>query len=372
MSDALVSRPSVPVDEAASERTERDHLRGMERVLLAVQQLSLARDLAEVQRIVRTSARELLGCDGVTFVLRDNDTCYYADENAIAPLWKGSRFPMEICIGGWSMLHREAAVIGDIYADARIPHAAYRPTFVKSLVMVPIRRLEPVGAIGAYWARERTPSSLEVSLLQGLADSTSVAMAHVQMISELEQRVLDRTAELEKANAELEKANAAIRQLTLTDELTGLSNRRGFNVLAEAALSTARSSGRNRLLAYLDIDGLKQLNDSEGHDVGDRLIADVAATLRASLGQTDALARIGGDEFCVLACDTDDDSWSLRNRLVEAFRRFNENAGRPYEVSASIGLLPIAVGDTTTLEDLVRRADRLMYADKQGKLRPTP
>lgn len=101
------------------------YVRGMERLVQAVQELSLARSLPDIQRIVRTAARELTGCDGATFVLRDNGMCYYADEDAIAPLWKGSRFPLEICISGWAMLNRQAAIIPDIYLDNRIPHAAY-------------------------------------------------------------------------------------------------------------------------------------------------------------------------------------------------------------------------------------------------------
>lgn len=77
----------------------------------AVQEMSLARNLESVMRIVRSAARRLTGADGATFVLRDNDMCYYADEDAIAPLWKGQRFPMEICISGWSMINRKPAII---------------------------------------------------------------------------------------------------------------------------------------------------------------------------------------------------------------------------------------------------------------------
>ncbi|TPG33059.1 PP2C family protein-serine/threonine phosphatase [Mycolicibacterium hodleri] len=189
----------------SGEFTDTDHARGMARLVQAVQELSLARSLPEVQRIVRTAARELTGCDGATFVLRDDGKCYYADEDAIAPLWKGSRFPLEACISGWAMLNRDSAVIPDIYRDARIPHEAYRPTFVKSLVMVPIRKLDPIGAIGNYWAYERQPSEREVSLLQALADATSIAMENVGVYSELENRVRDRTVALEQANEEIHK-----------------------------------------------------------------------------------------------------------------------------------------------------------------------
>ncbi|HYB22507.1 MAG TPA: sensor histidine kinase, partial [Solirubrobacteraceae bacterium] len=161
---------------------------GEERELLpgVIQRLSLARSVQEVQEIVRTAARRLTGADGATFVLRDGEHCYYADEDAISPLWKGQRFPLEICISGWAMLNRRPAIIPDIYQDERIPHEAYRPTFVKSLVMVPIRQLDPIGAIGNYWASRHEPTARELALLQALADSTAVAMENVRFYEELE------------------------------------------------------------------------------------------------------------------------------------------------------------------------------------------
>jgi GAF domain-containing protein len=183
------------------------YLAGMQRLLRAVQELSMARELADVQRVVRQAARELTGCDGATFVLRDGDRCHYADEDAIAPLWKGQRFPMNICISGWAMLNRQSAVIPDIYADPRIPHEAYRPTFVKSLVMVPIRQLDPVGAIGNYWAAAHQPTEDEIALLQALADATSVAMENVRVNSELAHRARaqdDHLRELDRETRDLE------------------------------------------------------------------------------------------------------------------------------------------------------------------------
>lgn len=147
--------------------------------------LSMARGLDEIMAIVRTRVRALVGADGITFVLRDGDKCYYADEDAITPLWKGQSFPAETCISGWAMIHREVVTIEDIYADDRIPHAAYRPTFVKSLAMVPVRREDPVAAIGAYWARRHQPSPGEIAILQRIANSTAVAMTNVSLIEAL-------------------------------------------------------------------------------------------------------------------------------------------------------------------------------------------
>lgn len=346
-------------EPAASTFTVSDYVDGMERLVHAIQELSLARSLPDLQRIVRSSARELTGCDGATFVLRDNDSCYYADEDAIAPLWKGSRFPIRSCISGWAMLNRDAAVIPDIYGDPRIPHALYRPTFVKSLVMVPIRKLEPIGAIGNYWANPHHPSDQEVHLLQALADSTSIAMENVQVYSELERRVRDRTAALEDANEE-------IRRLSVTDELTGLNNRRGFYLLAEQKLRGSHHLGHNCVLAFLDVDGLKKVNDELGHDTGDRLIKDVARVLRTIRRESDILARIGGDEFCVMVTESAGDTPSLEERLALAFENFNATIDRPYRLSASIGFVRAPVSDGANVGELLARADKLMYAQKKA------
>lgn len=147
--------------------------------------LSLARGVDEVMAIVRSGVRPMVGADGITFVLRDGDKCFYADEDAISPLWKGQRFPLEACISGWAMLHREVVLIEDIYADDRIPHAAYRPTFVRSLAMVPVRQDDPVGAIGAYWSARKMPSEHEVRVLRRIANSAAVAMTNLQLTSAL-------------------------------------------------------------------------------------------------------------------------------------------------------------------------------------------
>ena len=150
-----------------------------------VQQLSLCRTADDVMGVLRTSVRTLIGADGVTVVLRDGDLCHYADEDAIAPLWKGRRFPMQTCISGWAMLNRQQVAIEDIYADARIPHDAYRPTFVKSLAMTPIRQADPMGAIGVYWARGHAATEMELAALQAIGDSAAIAFANVQLLGSL-------------------------------------------------------------------------------------------------------------------------------------------------------------------------------------------
>ncbi|OJU05941.1 MAG: hypothetical protein BGN83_01605 [Rhizobium sp. 63-7] len=148
-------------------------------------QLSMARGIDEVMDVVRKNARALVGADGITFVLREDDKCFYADEDAISPLWKGQRFPVETCISGWAMINRQVVIIEDIYADDRIPHAAYRPTFVKSLTMVPVRMDDPVAAIGAYWARRHVPTNEQLRRLKRIANSAAVALTNVSLLDAL-------------------------------------------------------------------------------------------------------------------------------------------------------------------------------------------
>jgi diguanylate cyclase (GGDEF)-like protein len=327
-----------------------------------------------VAEIVRHAARGLTGADGATFVLRDGDRCYYRDEDAIEPLWKGQRFPMSACISGWAMLNRQATVIPDIYLDPRIPHEAYRPTFVKSLVMVPIRTLEPIGAIGNYWASPHTASAAQIELLQALADSTSIAMENIQVYAELERRVEERTGQLVEVNQRLqaemrerERMAAEVRQLSLTDELTGLRNRRGFLLLAERELEAAHRRGGRCLLLYADLDYLKQANDRFGHAAGDAMLIDAAQLLRSLFRSTDVVARLGGDEFVVLASDyTSSEEVLLRlHRALDSFRR---SSGRP--LSLSVGIAESALRGATNLNALLQQADSAMYANKCARRTP--
>lgn len=222
----------------------------------AVQKLSLSRDIETVMFIVRTTARKISGADGATFVLRENDKCYYADEDAISPLWKGQRFSIHSCISGWAMLHRQSVVIEDIYSDSRIPINAYRPTFVKSLVMVPIRSIDdPIGAIGTYWAHHYIPTEDQVILLQSLADITAVTLENIKVYNELEERVKERTLELINS-LNREKELSAMRRhffsmashefkTPLTNILTSTSLLESYN--NEGKLAEKRAKHINRI-----------------------------------------------------------------------------------------------------------------------------
>ncbi|KAA9153933.1 HAMP domain-containing histidine kinase [Microbacterium lushaniae] len=188
---------------------------GPDALTRTVERLATALRLSEITEIVAEAVRELTGADGATFVFREDGQCFYAEENAIGPLWKGHRFPLTSCVSGWAMLHRETVVIPDIYTDERVPHDAYRPTFVASLVMAPVRSADPIGALGAYWAEQTRPDPEVVRRLEVLADTAAVAVENL----ELRGAIGRRSAERDRFAARADDLDAAMH--TLVHDLRG-------------------------------------------------------------------------------------------------------------------------------------------------------
>jgi PAS domain S-box-containing protein len=164
-------------------------------LIAVIRRLAVVPTLAETMEIVTQAVRALLTADGATFVLRDGELCHYADEDALTPLWKGRRFPMSACVSGWCMGQNQTVAIADIYADDRVPHDAYRPTFVRSLALAPVGRGEPFAVIGAYWSTIRESTADELDLLQTIADAASLAISVAQLAPLAEARLAAEAAE---------------------------------------------------------------------------------------------------------------------------------------------------------------------------------
>lgn len=174
------------------------------------------------------------------------------------------------------------------------------------------------------------------------------------------------------------KREAALRDVALTDELTGLYNRRGWFTIADHEIERARRSTGRRGLLFIDVDGLKQVNDALGHREGDRAIAAAADVLRRCARSSDVLGRLGGDEFVLLLGEGGSPA-VVRQRVVEALVEHNAGSGAPFELRLSIGAEVWYPDEACSLDELVRRADGQMYADKaarperhDGLLRPLP
>jgi len=175
---------------------------------------------------------------------------------------------------------------------------------------------------------------------------------------------------LYEKNLELEKANERLRTLSLTDELTGLNNRRGFMILANGLFKFARRAKHPLCLLYIDMDALKSINDTFGHAAGDSALTHFAQILTKTFRDSDVVARLGGDEFVVLTVDaTESGLKSIQARLQSNVDTHNLESARGYSLSFSLGIIRVDLDSTFTVEAMLAQADEAMYAHKKKRKR---
>lgn len=158
-----------------------------------------------------------------------------------------------------------------------------------------------------------------------------------------------------------------LRQLSVIDELTGVNNRRGFPLAARNELALAERASRPGVLLFIDLDGLKKINDTYGHGAGDHALETTSRLLRANIRRRDVLGRIGGDEFCVLLTEasrlSDVDLWA--NRLRDHVARHNGTSRQPYRLALTVGATIFEHDTPHTVEELIARADAAMYQARE-------
>lgn len=210
-------------------------------------------------------------------------------------------------------------------------------------------------ALGTICVIDRQPRQLterQIESLQALARQVSALL------------------KLRQVSAQLAQANKEMQSLSLTDELTGLFNRRGFMFHAEQQFKLNRTprGANGLLLLYADLDELKQINDCYGHHEGSAAITAIGEILKQTFRDSDVVARLGGDEFTVLAINADEDSDRLvAARLEENINKSNEKSGKPYKLTLSVGVVVINPNNKTSIEKLMMQADLAMYKNKQSK-----
>lgn len=163
-----------------------------------------------------------------------------------------------------------------------------------------------------------------------------------------------------------------LRTLLLIDDLTELHNRRGFFVLARQQFKLSARTKQKMLLLYMDIDGMKEINDRFGHMEGDRALRETANIIKETLRKSDITARISGDEFVALMINVADMDVQtiIRDRLTRAFNELNATPGRTFKLSVSIGSARYEPENPRSIEELLSSADRTMYEDKKRKKIP--
>lgn len=170
---------------------------------------------------------------------------------------------------------------------------------------------------------------------------------------------------------ERKRLELTLQRMAVVDDLTGLYNRRGFFQHAPRRLTFAHREQKRALLALADMDGLKQINDTYGHVAGDNAIITVAAVLKQTFRDDDIVARIGGDEFAVLAIVK---GKTAEEAILTRLERNLTAAGTPpgYRLSVSLGLAALEAGDAADFDELLKRADRSLYDHKRSKGRTDP
>lgn len=187
------------------------------------------------------------------------------------------------------------------------------------------------------------------------------------LIKQQYQELIEQNQRLEDEIKQRLKAEAEVRELSLTDELTGLNNRRGFFWQANQQFKILQRIQMFCCVLFVDIDGLKQINDSLGHEIGDKMIVDIAQLLKQTFRDSDIIARLGGDEFVILVHVESRNTDEIYPRLQANINRFNQEHNYLYQLSISVGVSQSVLNENVSLEQLIEEADKLMYEDKRAK-----
>ena len=173
---------------------------------------------------------------------------------------------------------------------------------------------------------------------------------------------------LHSALKDLERYNTKLSAISQTDELTGLYNRRGFISLGQESMDLALRMEKQGLVVFADMDGLKIINDTYGHEAGDKAIIAMAEALKNTFRSIDIVSRLGGDEFAIVAVDISAEFIkTLRCRLDTILENYNASSGEPYLLSISLGVVAFTGSENNQLKDLLSLADSVLYEEKKIK-----
>lgn len=232
-----------------------------------------------------------------------------------------------------------------------------------------IQRLAQASGVRHILAKPAEPQDILRVVNENLKQPT--APSRLPQTGQLQREHLQLLADkLYEKVSELETANDRLRNLSLTDELTGLNNRRGFMILATGLLKFARRANLPLCLLYIDLDCLKSINDTFGHGTGDAALTRFARILSETFRDSDAIGRMGGDEFVVLTIDVaENDLSSIQDRLQKNVDIRNNQSLSGYALSFSMGAIQVDLDSSITMEELLSQADAAMYKHKQARKR---
>ena len=316
-------------------------------------------DIEEVYENFAAEVRKLIPFDRLAVNLHnlheENVRVAYFFGEAISGRSKGALFPLkgsisEILTKTRAGLFSHPKNVEEM--DKHFPnHVATFQAGMRSLMGVPLIYRDEV--IGSLHFRSKTPNAYneqDLLLAERIGAQIAGAIANAQLFTDRK------------------RMEEEIREMSLRDQMTDLYNRRGFITLTEQQIRAANRAKRPMLLTFIDLDGLKGINDTLGHEEGDRALIDAANVLRQTFRESDVITRLGGDEFAVLSIDAADmNPEDLSKRLQENIDACNAKETRPYRLAMSWGTVVYDPGSPLSLDELMSSADERMYAQKKAK-----
>jgi diguanylate cyclase (GGDEF)-like protein len=348
--------------EEALKRSEQAALRlAQERGVIAEigRIISSTLDIEEVYERFAEEVRKLIPFDQILVDLVNHQegtiTTAYAAGMEGAGRWKGVVFPIAETVteemvrtGEPVLFHPES--IEEV--RNRFPGLvlAFQAGLRSRLSVLLIARGEAVGSLALWSKQEKAYGKEDIRLAQGVAGQIAGAIANAQLFRErklVEER---------------------LRFLSFHDELTGLYNRRGFRTLCQQQVKIAERTRKGFLLIIVDLDRMKWINDTLGHQAGDRALTETANILKQTFRGSDIMGRIGGDEFAILTVQASGETKQvLAQRLKESLDAPNKSGDHPYTLSFSTGVASYDPEHPSSLDELIAQADTLMYEEKRGK-----
>ncbi|MCM2264184.1 MAG: sensor domain-containing diguanylate cyclase [Desulfuromonadales bacterium] len=306
-------------------------------------------DLEGVLKLIMDQLSRLLKAQAWSLLLRDNESGELAFEIAVSPAadrLKGLRLTRGQGIAGWVAENGKPLLIPDVRIDARFSDKIDRASaFVtRSVVCVPIKSRDCVlGVIELVnGPGEGIFTHADLQILSTIADYAAIAIENARNFKR-------------------------ISELVITDDLTGLYNGRHLHALIEEEIERVHRFGGKLSLIFIDLDFFKKINDSRGHLVGSRTLAEIGQMIRGNIRKICKAARYGGDEFVIVLPNTGKSgAMTLATKLRELFREheFRDEDGSPFNLTASFGLATYP-DDAHSKDDLIRLADQAMYRVKE-------
>ena len=307
-------------------------------------------DLEAVLNLIMDQVSRLLKSRAWSLLLRDEQSGALTFEIAVSPAaeqLKGMRLGRGQGVAGWVAEHGEPLLIADVRQDSRFS-AKIEPgaRFVThSLICVPIRSRDRIlGVIELVNGLEERPfTEADLQILATIADYAAIAIENARNFKR-------------------------ISELVITDDLTGLYNSRHLHTLLDEEIERVNRFGGKLSLIFIDLDFFKKVNDTRGHIVGSRTLAEIGQLIKANIRKVCKAARYGGDEFVIILPNTGKEgAVTLANRLHKVFREhaFHDESRKSFHLTASFGLATYP-DDAVTKEELVRLADQAMYRVKES------